>query len=68
MGLAAHRLGKFGLFISPKDYSDDRFFAIVANETLYLKADAEGAISSREAAGNPSRFSYKDGSTKTMSG
>ena len=47
-------------------YCDDLFFAIIADETLYLKADAETAARFEEAGGEPFRFSYKDGRTETM--
>lgn len=47
-------------------YCDELFFAIAAEETLYLKADAQSAESFRQAGGEPFRFSYKDGRTETM--
>lgn len=47
-------------------YCDELFFAILADETLYLKADAESAETFRQAGGEPFRFSYKDGRTETM--
>ena len=47
-------------------YCDDLFFAIITDETLYLKADAESAARFRAAGGEPFRFSYKDGRTETM--
>ena len=47
-------------------YCDDLFFAIIADETLYLKADAETAARFEGAGGEPFRFSYKDGRTETM--
>ncbi|MFZ4538106.1 TfoX/Sxy family protein [Propionivibrio sp.] len=47
-------------------YCDDLFFAIVALETLYLKADAESADSFRQAGGEPFCFTYKDGRSETM--
>lgn len=47
-------------------YCDDLFFAIVADETLYLKADAETNHAFRQAGGEPFRVSYKDGRTETM--
>ena len=47
-------------------YCDDLFFAIIADETLYLKADAETAARFEAAGGEPFRFSYKDGRTETM--
>lgn len=47
-------------------YCDDLFFAIIADETLYLKADAESAAPFQAAGGEPFRFAYKDGRTETM--
>lgn len=47
-------------------YCDDLFFAIVAYDTLYLKADAESAERFRAAGGEAFTFSYKDGRTETM--
>ncbi len=47
-------------------YCDELFFAIVAYETLYLKADAESADAFRQAGGEPFCFTYKDGRTETM--
>jgi len=47
-------------------YCDDLFFAIIADETLYLKADAETAARFEVAGGEPFRFAYKDGPTETM--
>ena len=47
-------------------YCDEIFFAIVAYDTLYLKADDESAESFRQAGGEPFRVTYKDGRTETM--
>ena len=47
-------------------YCDDLFFAIIADETLYLKADAESAARFQAAGGVPFSFTYKDGRTETM--
>ncbi len=47
-------------------YCDELFFALVASETLYLKADAESAGRFREAGGEPFRYARKDGRTETM--
>lgn len=47
-------------------YCDEIFFAIVADETLYLKADAESAARFSAAGGEPFRYSRKDGRTETM--
>jgi DNA transformation protein len=47
-------------------YCDDLFFAIIANDTLYLKADTESAEQYRAAGGEPFRYARKDGRTETM--
>lgn len=47
-------------------YCDDLFFAIVAFDTLYLKADTQSASRFREAGGEPFRFTTKDGRSETM--
>lgn len=47
-------------------YCDDLFFAIVADETLYLKADAESAGSFGAAGGEAFHYAGKDGRTETM--
>lgn len=47
-------------------YCDDLFFALAANETLYLKADAESAGRFGEAGGEPFCYAGKDGRTETM--
>ena len=47
-------------------YCDDLFFAIIADETLYLKADAESAARFQAAGGVPFSFTYKDGRNETM--
>ena len=47
-------------------YCDDLFFAIIADETLYLKADAESATRFQEAGGEAFRFTSKNGRTETM--
>jgi len=47
-------------------YCDELFFAIVAFETLYLKADAESAARFSDAGGEPFRYGRKDGRTETM--
>jgi DNA transformation protein len=47
-------------------YSEDLFFALVAFDSLYLKADA-GSLEKFEAAGcQPFRYTYPDGRTFTM--
>lgn len=47
-------------------YCDDLFFAILADETLYLKADAESAARFQAAGGEAFSFTYKDGRHETM--
>ena len=47
-------------------YCDDLFFALIADDTLYLKADTESAEHFRSAGGEPFRYTRKDGRTETM--
>ena len=47
-------------------YCDDLFFAIVADDTLYLKGDAGSAERYRAAGGEPFTYAMRDGSTQTM--
>ena len=47
-------------------YCDDLFFAIIAFETLYLKADAASVENFRQAGAEPFSFTYKDGRSETM--
>ncbi|MBI2307264.1 MAG: TfoX/Sxy family protein [Rhodocyclales bacterium] len=47
-------------------YCDELFFAIVVDETLYLKADADSAGRFRAAGGEPFRYAKKDGRMETM--
>ena len=47
-------------------YCDEIFFAIVADETLYLKADSQSTDSFRQVGGEPFRFTTRDGRTETM--
>jgi DNA transformation protein and related proteins len=47
-------------------YCDELFFALVADETLYLKADADSAEQYRAAGGEPFRYARKDGRSETM--
>ena len=42
-------------------YCDDLVFAIVADETLYLKADGESAARFQAAGGEAFSVTYKDG-------
>ena len=47
-------------------YCDDLFFAIVARDVLYLKADAQSAATFAAVGGEPFRVRYKDGRSETM--
>ena len=47
-------------------YCDDLFFAIVANDLLYLKADAQSAATFEVVGGEPFRLVRKDGRVDTM--
>ena len=47
-------------------YCDEHFFALVADDTLYLKADGQSALLFSEAGGEPFRFSGKEGRMETM--
>ncbi|MBI4743038.1 MAG: TfoX/Sxy family protein [Betaproteobacteria bacterium] len=47
-------------------YCDDLFFALIADETIYLKADEQSAAIFADAGGAPFRYSFKDGRTETM--
>ncbi len=47
-------------------YCDDLFFAIVADDTLFLKADADSAERYRAAGGEPFTYAMRDGSTQAM--
>jgi DNA transformation protein len=47
-------------------YCDDLFFAIVANDILYLKADAQSAATFEAVGGEPFRLVRKDGRSDTM--
>lgn len=47
-------------------YCDELFFALIADETLYLKADALSAERFRAAGGEPFRYARKDGRVETM--
>jgi DNA transformation protein and related proteins len=48
-------------------YCDDCFFALAADNTLYLKTDGQSALLFSEAGGEPFRFSCKNGRMATMS-
>ena len=47
-------------------YCDDLFFAIVANDVLYLKADSQSAAIFEAVGGKPFRLLRKDGREDTM--
>jgi DNA transformation protein len=47
-------------------YCDDLFFALIAEESLYLKADAQSIAVFKEAGGEPFRYALKDGRSTTM--
>lgn len=48
-------------------YCDDLFFALVAEQVLYLKADDEETQAKFKAAGSePFRYTYPDGRAMTM--
>jgi len=47
-------------------YCDDLFFAIVANDILYLKADAQSAATFEAVGGEAFRLLRKDGRSDTM--
>jgi DNA transformation protein len=47
-------------------YCDGLFFAIIANDTLYLKADPASAATFAAAGGEPFRFSHKNGRCEVM--
>lgn len=47
-------------------YAEDVFFALVAFDTLYLKADAPSQALFEAAGSQPFRYTYKDGRTVTM--
>lgn len=47
-------------------YCDDLFFAIVADDTLYLKADADCTENYRAAGSEPFTYAMRDGSTQTL--
>ncbi|EXI87034.1 MAG: Regulator of competence-specific genes [Candidatus Accumulibacter regalis] len=47
-------------------YCDDLFFAIVADDVLYLKADAQSAATFEAVGGRPFSVLRKDGRNDTM--
>jgi DNA transformation protein and related proteins len=47
-------------------YSEDVFFALVAFDSLYLKADSTSQTHFETAGSQPFRYTYPDGRTLTM--
>lgn len=47
-------------------YLDELFFALIADETLYLKVDGETEAAFRDVGSWPFSYSYKDGRSVTM--
>ena len=47
-------------------YLDEHFFALIADETLYLKTDAQTEGAFRDAGSWPFTYAYKDGRSVTM--
>lgn len=47
-------------------YLDEFFFALIADETLYLKVDDQTEGAFRDAGSYPFTYSYKDGRSVTM--
>lgn len=47
-------------------YSEDVFFALVAFDTLFLKADAASQAAFEAAGCQPFRYTYPDGRSTTM--
>ena len=47
-------------------YLDELFFALIADETLFLKVDAETEAAFSAAACYPFTYTYKDGRSVTM--
>lgn len=47
-------------------YLDDLFFALIADETLFLKVDGETEAAFRVAGSWPFTYTYKDGRCVTM--
>ena len=47
-------------------YLEELFFALIADETLFLKVDAETEPVFREAGSFPFTYTYKDGRSVTM--
>ena len=47
-------------------YLEELFFALIADETLFLKVDAETEPAFRDAGSFPFTYTYKDGRSVTM--
>lgn len=47
-------------------YLDELFFALIAQETLFLKVDADTEPAFRDAGSYPFTYTYKDGRSVTM--
>lgn len=47
-------------------YLDEMFFALIADDTLYLKADSESEAAFRDVGSWPFTYTYKDGRSVTM--
>lgn len=47
-------------------YCDDRFFALIADDILYLKADAETEADFHAAGSTPFSYTLKEGRSITM--
>lgn len=73
--IVAHALELFaplpGLRVKPMFggwgfYAEELFFALVAFDNLYLKADAISQAAFEAAGSQPFRYTYRDGRTVTM--
>ena len=47
-------------------YLDDHFFALIADDTLFLKTDQQTESAFKEAGSFPFTYTYKDGRRVTM--
>ena len=47
-------------------YLDELFFALIADETLFLKVDEQTELAFRDAGSFPFTYTYKDGRSVTM--
>ena len=55
-----------GMFGGWGFYLDELFFALIADEVLYLKTDGETEAVFRDAGSSPFTYTYKDGRSVTM--